>query len=322
MRALGRVFVCAALLAFLPAVAQQPPYRVGWISPDGDVYTQPALEALKDGLRKLGYVEGRNLRIDARWAKGSNEMLEQMARSLVNSKPDVIVTQTRAVFAVRGAGAILPVVFGFSGDPVVAKLAESLAHPGRNYTGVSMLSLDLVGKRMQLLKELLPKLQRLAVIANPGHPGEEAELRTSQEAAKRLGIAIDFFPITSSTEFDAALSEIRKRRSEAIMVFPDNGTIRYSERVAGFAQRNRVPAISGWGEFAERGNIISYGPELRVMYSHLATYVDKILKGAKPAELPIELPTRVELVLNAKAARAIGLAIPQSILLRAERVIE
>ena len=222
----------------------------------------------------------------------------------------------------RRAGATLPVVFGFSGDPVVGKLADSLAHPGRNFTGVSMLSLDLVGKRMQLLKELLPRLRRVAVIANPGHPGEEAELRTSQEAAKALGVTIDFFPITSPADFDAALNEIRKRRAEAIMVFPDNGTIRYSERVAEFSLRNRVPAISGWGEFAERGNIISYGPELRVMYRHLATYVDKILKGAKPADLPIELPTRVELVLNAKAAKAMGLAIPQSVLLRADRVIE
>jgi putative ABC transport system substrate-binding protein len=205
---------------------------------------------------------------------------------------------------------------------MLGKLADSLARPGHNFTGVSMLSLELVGKRMQLLKELLPKARRIAVIANPGHPGEQAELRASQEAAGALGLSIDYFPITSVKAFDDALESISKLRSDAIMVFPDNGTIAYSDRIAVFSQSHRIPAISGWGEFAERGNVMSYGPEIRTMYRRLAIYVDKILKGAKPAELPIELPTRIDLVLNLRAAKAIGLTVPQAILLRADRVIQ
>lgn len=317
---LGTVAVVAAPLA--AAQLSGRTYRIGWISPGGDLYTRPAFDALKEGLRELGYVEGSNLRIDARWAEGSDERLGQLARELVSSRHDVIVTQTKAVFAVRAAGASGPVVFGFSGDPVLGRLADSLAHPGHNFTGVSMLSLDLVGKRIQLLQELLPKIRRVAVVTNPGHPGEQAELRASQAAATALGLSIDYFPFAKAKEFQAALDGIRKLRSEAIMVFPDNGTIAYSDRVAEFARSNRIPAISGWGEFAERGNVMSYGPELRAMYRHLASYVDRILKGARPAKLPIELPTRIELVLNMKAARAISLTVPQSILARADRVID
>jgi putative ABC transport system substrate-binding protein len=312
----------AGALAPFSSVAQQTTSRIGWISPNGGIYATPAFEALKDGMRNLGYAEGRNLSIDARWAEGSDERLDQYARELVASKPGVIVTQTKAVFAVRQAGATMPVVFGFSGDPVVAQLADGFAHPGRNFTGVSMLSLELVGKRMQLLKELLPRLKRVAVIANPGHPGQEAELQTSRTAARVLGLSIDYFPISNARDLDAAFGAMQKLRPEAILVFPDNGTIQFSERIADFSSRNRIPAISGWGEFADRGNVITYGPEMGVMYRHLATYVDKILKGAKAADLPIELPTRFELVVNVKSARAIGLKIPQSILLRANRLIE
>jgi putative ABC transport system substrate-binding protein len=309
--------------ASLPALAQQAAtYRIGWITPEGGVFTHPAFMSFKEALRQLGYIEGRNLSIDQNSAQGSDEKLAQMAHTLVMSRPDVIVTQTKAVFAVRAAGATMPVVFGFSGDPVVSKLVDSLAHPGGNLTGVSMLSLELVGKRMELLRELMPKLKRVAVIANPGHPGEQAELHTSQEAAKVLGLSIDYFPITNAKEVESSLDGIRKRRSEAILVFPDSGTIYYSERVAEFSRRNRVPAVSGWGEFAERGNVMAYGPEMRAMFGHLAGYVDKILKGAKPADLPVELPTRFELVVNMKAAKAIRLAVPQTILLRADRVIE
>jgi putative ABC transport system substrate-binding protein len=238
-------------------------------------------------------------------------------------KPQIIVTQGGpATYPVVRAGATMPVVFGFSGDPVEGKLADSFARPGRNLTGVTFLSLELVGKRMELLKEIMPGLKRVAIIANPQHAGEQGELRASQAAAKSLGLAIDYHQVRNDSELDTALAAILKSHSEAIVVFPDAFTMRYSETIAAFAAKNRIPAISGWARFAEGGNLMSYGPNLRDVYRRLATYVDKIFKGAKPADLPVELPTTVELVVNLKAAKSLGIKIPQSVLLRADRMIE
>lgn len=215
----------------------------------------------------------------------------------------------------------MPVVFGYSGDPVEGKVVDSLARPGRNLTGMSFLSLDLVGKRIQLLKEVLPALKRVAIVARPEHPGAQNELRASQAAAKSLGLAMDYHPLRSDVDFGNALAALPKSGSEAIVVFPDAFTMRYSERFAAFAAASRIPAISGWAQFAERGNLMSYGPNLRDVFRRLAVYVDKIHKGANPAELPVELPTVVELIVNLKSARALGIAFPQSVLLRADRVI-
>jgi putative ABC transport system substrate-binding protein len=279
--------------------------------------------AFREGLRDLGYVEGRNLIIDARWGEGSNERLEQLAVDLVKSKPDVIVTQGGpATHPVIRAGATMPVVFGYSGDPLEAGVVASLARPGRNFTGVTFLSFDLVGKRLELLKEVMPGLKRIAILANPQHPGEQGELRASQAAAKALGVSFQYFQAQNAAQLEDALAAILKSHSEAVDVFPDGLLMRSRERIAEFATKNRVPAISGWAEFAEGGNLMSYGPNLRDAYRRLATYVDKIVKGAKPADLPVELPTTVELVVNLKAAKALGVKIPQSILVRADRVIE
>ncbi len=273
-------------------------------------------------MRDLGYVEGRNLLIDVRWGEGSSEQIEQLAGELVRSKPDVIVTQGGTTFLLMRSGPTMPVVFGYSGDPVDAGFAVSLARPGRNFTGMSFLSLELVGKRLELLKEAMPGLKRVVVLANPQHPGEQAELRASQAAAKTLGLSLQYVQLQSTTQLDEAFGAILKARSEAVDVYPDAITMRIRERIAEFGLRNRIPAISGWARFADSGNLMSYGPNLQVVYRHLATYVDKIFKGARPADLPIELPTAVELVVNLKTAKALGLAIPQSVLLRADRVIE
>ena len=279
--------------------------------------------AFREGLRDLGYVEGRNLIIDARWGEGSNERLEQLAVELVKSKPDVIVTQGGpATHPVIRAGATMPVVFGYSGDPVEAGVVSSLARPGRNFTGMTFLSFDLVGKRLELLKEVMPGLKRIAILANPQHPGEQGELRASQAAAKALGLSFQYFQAQNAAQLEDALAAILKSRSEAVDVFPDALMMRSRERIAEFATKNRIPAISGWAQFAEGGNLMSYGPNLRDVYRRLATYVDKIVKGAKPADLPVELPTTVELVVNLKTAKALGIKIPQSILVRADRVIE
>ena len=325
VRAARRALLLAlASFAAAPyAFAQQSGVlRVGWLSNDGSARS-PSFDAFRQGLRDLGYVEGRNLTIDARWGAGSSERLAQFASELVQANPHVIVTQGGpAAFPVKRAGATMPVIFGFSGDPVEAGLVESFARPGRNFTGVSFLALELVGKRMELLKEAIPALKRVAILANPEHPGEQSELRASQAAAKSRGFAVEYFAVRSAAELEDVLDAVPGTRSGAIVVFPDATMMRYSERLAQFALKNRIPAVSGWSEFAERGNLMTYGPNLRDSFRRLAIYVDKIAKGAKPANIPVELPTSVELVVNLKAAKALGITIPQSILVRADRVIE
>jgi putative ABC transport system substrate-binding protein len=311
------------LVAAAPSFAQQPRvFRVGWLAYGRSMGGSRALDALRNGLRDLGYVEGRNVAFMERWSDTNNEHAEQLAAELVRSNPDVIVTAAAAVFSVVRVGASMPIVFAFSGDPVVAKLVDSFARPGRNLTGLSFLSLDLVGKRMELIKEVLPGLKRVAIIANPQHPGQQAELSAAQDAAKTLGVAIDYFEMRGTPEPEAALSAIAKSRSEAIVVFPDARTMSVSEQIAAFAVKHRIPAISGWAHFAEQGNLMSYGPQFEDSFRRLAAYVDKVLKGAKPADLPVELPTKFELIVNLKTAKALGIKIPQSILVRADRMIE
>lgn len=317
------LLVGAASFAAAPALfAQQPKvFRVGWLSNEGDAGS-PSFVAFRAGLRDLGYVEGRNVAIDARWAAGSSDRLEQSAVELVRANPQVIVVQSGPVaFSAKRAGATMPVVFAFSGDPVEAGLVNSFARPGGNFTGVSLLALQLVGKRMELLKEAMPALRRVAIVANPQHPGEQSERRASETAAKSLDLAVEYFGVGSAAELEEALDFIPGTRSGAIVVFPDATTMRYSERFAQFALKTRIPAVSAWAEFAERGNLITYGPNLRDSFRRLATYVDKIAKGARPADIPVELPTSVELAVNLKAAKALGITMPQSILVRADRVI-
>jgi putative ABC transport system substrate-binding protein len=302
--------------------AQQPVrFRVGWISLDR-ADGSPFFEAFRSGLRDLGWVEGRNLDIEARWAAGSRERLEPMAAELVAAKPHVIVTQGGALQPFRRIGDKTPIVFGFSGDPIQAGFVESLARPGRNATGVSFLALELVGKRVELLKDMIPKLVRIAILASPEHPGEQAELRASEATAKTLGLALEYFPVRTEPELEQAFAAIPRSRSEAVVVFPDALTLRTRERIARFGLEQRIPIVSGWAQFAESGCLMSYGPNLRVSYRRLATFVDRILKGAKPAELPVELPTTVELVVNMRTARALRLTIPPTVLARADQVIE
>jgi putative ABC transport system substrate-binding protein len=321
---LFHVALCAILFAacFSAQAQQQPaPVRICWLSAGGGA-DHSALDAFRDGMRDLGYVEGRNLVIDARWGDGSNQRLNRYAVELVSSMPKALVTQAgQAIFAVRRTKPEIPIVFGLSGDPVEAGLVASFAHPGGYFTGVSFLSLELVGKRMELLKETIVTLKRVAVLANPGHPGEKSEQRETRAAAKALGLDVEYFPASPGPAYDSVLPEVVKSRSQALFVFPDAGVIGNSEKIAAFSVKNRIPAMSGWAEFAERGNLMTYGPILNEGYRRLATYVDKILRGAKPMNLPVELPKKFELVINLKAAKQIGLAIPPNVLARADRVI-
>ena len=320
-----KLMLAYSVSALLPgkAYTQKPTvFRIGWVSNDRAVGS-PFLDAVREGLRDFGYFEQRNAVIDARWGDGSVERINEVAAELVRSKPDVIVTHGGpSAYPVRRAGATMPVVFVFSGDPVEGGLVDSFARPGGNFTGISLMSTDLIGKRMELLKEVMPRLRRVAVLSNPEHPGERSELRASEAAAKKLGLIVEYYQVRTSAEVEDVLPFVLTSSSEAIIVFPDAFTMRYSEYISEFAIKNRIPAMSGWALFAERGNLMSYGPNLRASYRRVAFYVDKILKGTNPAELPVELPASVELVINLRAAKALGITIPQSLVLRADRLIE
>jgi putative ABC transport system substrate-binding protein len=292
--------------------------RVGWLSAQG---FDEFFKSFVEGMAALGYVRGKNLVIEDR-VGASVEAVERHAAELAALRPVVIVTAGPAARAAARTAALVPVVFGFSGNPIDAGLSSDFARPDRNMTGVSFMALDLVGKRIELLKEMLPSLRRLAVLSNQLHPGEPREYAVTREAADRLGIALTYIPFKGPSEIETALASAAAARTEAGVVFPDGGMMARSATFAEFALRHRMPLISGWSTFPEGGNLMSYGPNVLASWRRLAYYVDRIAKGTRAADLPIELPTVVELVLNAKTAKALGLRIPQTVLLRADRVIE
>jgi putative ABC transport system substrate-binding protein len=294
--------------------------RIAWVSTDVSS-GNAGFDSFKAALGALGYADGRDVVIEARTTDLPFDALEPFVRELLASRPDVLVTQGPVVRTIRRIGTTIPVVFGFSGEPVVAGLIDSFARPGGSFTGISFLAFDLVGKRIELLREAAPAIRRIAIVANPGHPGESEELRVSTEATKRLALEADYFPIRAASELDAALSGVRSARSEAIVVLPDAGMMRLAERIAAFSRQQRIAAISGWAVFARRGNVLSYGPVLEAGFGRLAWYVDRVLRGAKAGDLPVELPSKVELVVNLAAARAINLGIPPAVLARADEVI-
>ena len=312
----------AGALAALPAFAQAPQVRIGWLSNTRAADASLFLDALRAGLKDSGYVEGRNLVLETRWGDDVAQKIGQNIAELIASRPRIIVTQGPAAQALAKQTTTIPVVFGYSGDPVEAGMVKSFSHPGGNLTGVAFLTLELVGKRVQLLKETLPKAKRLAVVANPQHPGDTAERRISERAAAELGLAIDYFEARNGRELLDVLPSIEKARSDAVMFFPVQFVISHRERIAEWAIRNRMPAISGWSQFADGGNLMTYGPNLNQVYRRLAWYADRILKGTKPADLPVEQPTQVELVVNLQAAKALGVTVPRSVLVRADRIIE
>jgi putative tryptophan/tyrosine transport system substrate-binding protein len=303
------------------ALAQAPVRRVAWLGIGSGDGPSPYVDALRTGLSERGWVEGRNLELSLYWAHGREDM-EGVARALLATNPEIVVTQELMVYAVQPLQPTMPVVFGFSGDPVDGKLVDSLARPGRNFTGMSYLALALVGKRIELLKEWLPQLQRVAILAQPQHPGEQRERQASEEAVAKLGLALSYYPIAGIAEIDDALAAIRRDGCDALVVFPDSTMYRVSERIARFAIAAKLPSVSGWAPFATSGLLLTYGPNIRDLYRSLARYVDRILRGAKAAELPVEQPTTFELVINAKTAKALGLTIPPALLARADEVIE
>lgn len=294
--------------------------RIGWVGSGPRPTTSAFLDAFRQGLRDGGWIEGRTFVLETRW--GASSDARELTLGLVTWKPDVIVAQGPMVFGVRAAAGTIPVVFGFSGDPVEAGVVASLAKPGGTLTGMTFLGFELVGKRLELLKDAMPTVSRVAILANSSHAGEQTELRESRAAAQRLGMTVQYLPVTRPADFEAAFEAIVRERAEAIVAFPDVLIVAQAGVVAEFALRRRIPAISGWAEFADAGNVMTYGPNLRESWRQIASCVDRDLKGAKPADLPVGLPTTFETVINVRAAKAIGLTIPPALLLRADRIIE
>jgi putative ABC transport system substrate-binding protein len=241
---------------------------------------------------------------------------------LVRAQVDVIVAGGPAFRTWRLAAVPVPVVFLFSGDPVDAGIVASFARPGGNVTGVSLLSLDLSVKRVQLLKEAMPTMTRVAVLSNPTHPGELSELKATREAARALGLAIEHFAVESDDDFEPAFAAIAQSKCDGLIAFPDALKNFNRQKIVAFALQRRFSSIYGWKMYADAGGLMSYGPILDDVSVRVAVYVDKILKGAKPADLPVEQPTKLEMVVNLKTAKAFGLEIPPGLILRADELIE
>ena len=279
-------------------------------------------EVFRQSLRELGYAEGHNIAIEYRTAEGRPRLLE-LANELVREKVEVIVAAGGpAARSAKDATKTIPIVFTVSGEPVEAGFVDSLARPGGNMTGMSWLSFELVGKRLELLKEAVPRVSRVAILSNPQHPGEQRELRETQSAARAMGMTLDYHQTRTSAEFDVAYDAISKQNVNGLLVFPEAVTLANRQGIIGFGAKHRLPSMLGWKEFVEAGGLMSYGPNRDESFRRIAVYVDKILKGTKPADLPAELPLRFELVINLKTAKDIGVTITPNVLARADKVIK
>ena len=309
-------------LAAIPLRAQPArTKRVAWVSVEQSDLASPYLASFRSGMQALGWVEGRNLVIDTWWAEGSVERLRKLVPEVVASRPDVIVATGGPTVTLIDSSVKLPIVFTYSADVVLGKVVESWARPGANRTGISFLSLELGPKRLLLMKELIPGMKRVAIVGWPPHAGELVELQTLTTAAEKLGLEHRYYGAESVAELDKAFESIAQWKADAIHGIAGRIVVANAERFAAFAERRRIPTVSSWAIVAERGNLMTYGPVLRESFARLASFVDRILKGTKPADIPVERPTKFELVINMKAAKALGMTIPQSLLLRADRLI-
>jgi putative ABC transport system substrate-binding protein len=282
----------------------------------------PFLDGFRDGLRDRGYVEGKDVVFELHYAAGDPGALRQVISELKQGNTDLVVSSgpaTRAMTVVTG----VPVLFALSGDPVELGVVKSLGQPGGNFTGSTFLSLEVAGKRVELLKDTFPTIRRLAVLSNTDHPGEQSEWRATQQAAHALEMDPVYVPFFGAEELDKALEVASNARADAILVFPEPVTMVRRTRLAEFAISQRLPSMFGWSEYCDAGGLLSYGANQRATYFWLATYADRILHGEKPANLPVERPTKFELVVNLKTAKALDIerAI-SSILFRADKVIE
>jgi putative ABC transport system substrate-binding protein len=316
---------CGLLAVPLAAGAQQPPKipRIGYLGAHSPSAGTPFLEAFRQGLRELGYVEGQNIFVDYRWAEGRPDRFPALAAELINLRVDVIVTWSNAaVAALQQATRTIPIVVATMGDPVASGFVASLARPGGNITGFSILAEDLAGKWVELLREAVPKVSRLAVLAVSQTPAHRTFWTEIQAAAKALKVTPQRQEVAGPDEIEQAFASLIKGHAQGLIVLPHAVTSAHRPQIVGLAAKNRLPGMYGDRLYVEAGGLMSYGTNFSELHRRAATYVDKILKGAKPADLPVQQPTRFELVLNMKTAKALSITFPQSILIRADQVIQ
>jgi putative ABC transport system substrate-binding protein len=320
------LLVGLALASFRLADAQQPKKiaKIAYLAPSTTAAAAPLVEAFRQGLRELGYVEGKTFVLELRYGEAKAERLPEIARELVGLKVDVIVTATDvAIAAVKRETQTIPIVMANSTDPVGTGFVASLARPGRNVTGLSSISPELSGKRLELLKEVIPGLSRVAFLWNPDVRGAVLDYKETEGAASSLRLQLQSVEVVRAEDFDHAFSGITKERAQALMM-PAANPVGFANRsqIASFAQKNRLPSIFSQREYVDAGGLMAYGPNTPDMHRRAATYVDKILKGAKPADLPVEQPKKFEFIVNLQTAKQIGLTIPPNVLVRADRVIK
>jgi putative tryptophan/tyrosine transport system substrate-binding protein len=322
MRLIGLAVIRTLSLALAPLAAEAQPSttipRIGLLAPDAASW-----ESLRLGLRDLGYVEGKSIALEERSSQGRNDRFSELASGLVRLKVNIIVTWgTPATLAAKQATTTIPIVIAGAGDPVSSGLVSSLAHPGGNVTGLTVLGPGLAAKRLELLKEAVPNISRVAFLWNPANPDQKSSFNEVQAGARALGVTLQSVEARSREELEQAFATMKQSRPSALLMTADGVHQRYIGRIVAFTSETRLPAMYQLKEAVDRGGLMSYGASLPDLGRRAATYVDKILKGAKPADLPVEQPTIFELVVNMKTAKALGLTIPQSILLRTDQVIE
>ena len=315
--------LATVLLTTAPvAQAQQPAKipRIGFLASGSPSTMSSRIEAFRQGLRQLGYTEGQNIIVELRYAEGNTKRFADLSAELVGLKVDVILTSSGAgALAAKTATLTIPIIFTSVGDPVADGLVKSFSHPGGNITGLTNLSLDLGGKRFELLKESFPKATRVAYLWNPDRPA--TQLKDMQTAAQAMGVRLLSLQVRGAADFDRAFELAVRERIHAFITWTNPLFSTHRDRIINFAAKNRLPAIFPTSEFTDAGGLMSYGPDSLATYRRAAVFVDKILKGTKPADIPVEQPMKFEFVVNLKTAKQIGVTIPPNVLVRAQRVI-
>jgi putative ABC transport system substrate-binding protein len=314
----------AAVVWPLAARAQQPEQirRIGYLGSDSASKTVVRVDALRTGLHDLGYVEGKNIVIEFRWAEGNYDRLPDLVAELIGLKIEVLVTQgTPVTAAAKRMTRTVPIVMTPVGDAVASGIIDSLARPGGNITGITFFLPEICSKRLELLKQMIPGINRVAVLVNPDNPAMPPTLHAMEVAAKSLKLELDQFEARAPSEFDGVFSKMANKGDDAVVIVDDGVLIAHAGMIADLAEKKRVPS-AGFKEFADVGGMIAYGPSRFDMYYRAAYFVDKILKGSKPADLPVERPTKFELTINLKAAKTLGITVPPTLLATADEVIE
>jgi len=309
----------------LAARAQQPAKipRIGFLGNSTATMEANLIGPLRDGLRELGYEEGRNVIIEFRWADGKYDQFPALVAELLAAKVDVIITAgTPATLAIKKGTSTVPLVFIAVGDPVGTGVVPNLGRPGGNITGLSSIAPDLEGKRLELLREVVPKLSHVAFFLNPANAFHTASMRQARVAAQSLGIKLQPMEVNKSEQLDGAFASIVKEKPDALLILADRIFLHNRKRMMEFAIQQRLPSVNAYRELVEAGGLISYGPSYEDMHRRAAVYVDKILKGTKPADLPIEQPTKFTLLINLKTAKTLGLTVPPTLVARADELIE